>query len=84
MIRAKFNVISVVDQGTAPNPKNAEIVTLLPVYSPDPESENHAFWTATPQGRVEMTINNQDAWGKFKQGSQYFVDFTPVNEEQQQ
>lgn len=77
--RAKFIVQSVNEQFYGPGPdgqKYCERVILSPAYSPDPNSENRAFWTATPNGFFEMYINNPEAWGKFVQGQEYYLDFT--------
>ena len=51
-------------------------VSLYPVYASDPESPNHAFWKATPSGRVDLYISNPEAFGAFESGKAYFVDFT--------
>lgn len=58
-------------------------VKLSPVYSPDPESENRKFWDATPQGSIELGVINQEAWSAFELGKEYYVDFTPAEQEQQ-
>lgn len=55
-------------------------VELVPVYSSDPGHENKAFWDATPSGKIEMYINNPDAFQFFAErlGGEYYVDFTPA------
>ncbi len=50
------------------------------VYSNAPDSENKAFWDATPQGSIEMTVTNKDAWPFFELGREYYLDFTPAPE----
>lgn len=39
----------------------------------DPEAES--FWTATPQGNLEITITNPEAYLTI--GQRYYLDFTP-------
>lgn len=51
-------------------------LTMQPVYSDDPKSENWLFWNATPSGQLQMTINNPEAFGHFKSGRAYYLDFT--------
>jgi hypothetical protein len=51
-------------------------VKLSAVYAPDDTNhENHQFWTATPQGSIEMTINNLEALPTFKPGRVCYVTF---------
>lgn len=78
-VRAKFSVQAVFQAKTTDGTVYSENVTLSPVYSNDPTSENAAFWKATPSGRIDMYISNPDAHGKFVQGQEYYVDFTPVD-----
>lgn len=79
MIRAKYVVVSVEHHfDNDGGKKGAETVKLRPVYSSDPTSENHAFWTATPYSSVELTINNPATFGAFVGGREYYVDFTPA------
>jgi hypothetical protein len=49
-----------------------------PVYSNEPDSENKAFWDATPQGSLELGITNDAAWPLFTVGQEYYLDFTPA------
>lgn len=44
-----------------------------------PGSENASFTKATPNGTVEMTIDNPDALNYFKAGDEVYVDFTKVS-----
>lgn len=71
-VRAKFfvsdiNVYSI-------NPPQRKI-TFKPVYSTDPNHENKQFWDATPQGDLNMTINNPAAAEFFEPGKEYYLDF---------
>lgn len=88
------NEVADVNQRTAVNPsattgdpdygkwkigKVHERVTLNAVYeSGAPTAENVRFAKATPNGRIEMTIDNPDAWGIFVPGDQVYVDFSPA------
>jgi hypothetical protein len=53
-------------------------ITLNPVYSSDPESENKWFAKATPSGNITLGITNPSAIGTFELGKSYYVDFTPA------
>jgi len=81
-MRAKFKV-QTVQQATYPDKDgvervHSEQVTMFPVYSDDPASENRAFWEATPSGTLSMWINNKAAFGHFVMGQEYYIDFTLV------
>jgi hypothetical protein len=56
----------------------AEQIELTPVWNPDPNTVNYAYWSATPQGRISLTLTNPDAFGDFEEGKEYYVDFRPV------
>lgn len=71
MIRAKFRCYSVTDLG------DSEQVVLTAVNGTEGDNAQWSKWT--PMGRLEMTINNPGARGKFKVGEYYFLDFTPTN-----
>lgn len=49
-----------------------------PVYSSDPESENHKFWKYTPSGKLEMVCVNPEAVKCFQLGQEFYLDFTPA------
>ncbi len=80
MIRSKFTVQSVTPFHSTDGNQYGENVTLAPVYSSDPESENRAFWTATPSGRIDLYIQNLEAFGKFPLRAEFYVDFTKAEE----
>jgi hypothetical protein len=69
-VRAKFTVTSKQDWFRGGK------VELTPVYSTDPNHENKTFWDATPSGKIELGINNPDAYAQFSLGLDYYVDFT--------
>jgi uncharacterized cupin superfamily protein len=84
--RAKFRVQEVLASHYSTDPngqliKDNEVVRLSAVYSANPDSDNHAFWKATPNGRIEMWINNSEAWGTFKPGDEFYVDFVKAEQE---
>jgi hypothetical protein len=68
MIRAKMYCQNVQDHG------DNEQVTLSAVA--DDANKSWAKWT--PSGGATLTINNEDAKGKFEKGKTYFVDFSPA------
>jgi hypothetical protein len=70
VIRTKFNVAEIAQFGNGGGSK----VVLLPVIGYSPENEE--FWKATPVGRVELHLSNQEAAFKF---GEYYLDFTPVD-----
>ncbi len=75
MIRAKFRCTSVQTSG------ENEQVSLMAVYSDDPNDPNKQWSKWTPSGSVMLTINNPDAQGKFKTNEEYFLDFTPAKKD---
>lgn len=58
--------------------KHGESVSLLAVYSPDPNSPNYVWSEATPSGSLTMYISNPAAWGSFVQGKEYALTIEPV------
>lgn len=50
-------------------------VTLQPVCRGE---DNKAWASATPSGKIEMTIKNELAMTQFVLGEEYYVDFTPA------
>ncbi len=78
-IKAKMNCTSVTKTGwknEAGDLRHREDVTLEAVYGDG--DENKSFSDATPSAKVTMTIDNQEAIGKFTPGKPYYVDFTPA------
>ena len=53
-------------------------ITMSPVYSDDPESENAKFFNATPSGQITMGVVNEAAAEIFQVGKEVYVDFFPV------
>lgn len=90
-VRAKFKVTRVErsmgsrevpasEPGGRPTWEPTEIQTIIlnPVYSPDPASENHQFWQASPSGEIRLGTINPAAWEAFALDQEYYVTFTPV------
>lgn len=73
-VRAKFRVqrVSRHDYGWGDQVE----VTLGPVVSSDPNSENKAFWEKTPAGEIRLTTVNETAAAQFEPGAEFYVDFT--------
>jgi hypothetical protein len=73
MIRAKFKCHTVTrDSG------GNETVTLHPVYGNAQSPDNIEWSKYTPTGKLEMTITQEGAQGKFIPNKDYFLDFTPA------
>lgn len=80
-IRAKFRVNRINNQEYTDKETNKAVVAsrevvMNPVYSHDPESENHRFWKASPSGTLSIWINNPAAYNQFEVGQEYYLDFT--------
>lgn len=79
-MRAKM-VVSKVDQHS----KESETLTFAAVckadgYPDDGSDENNTFARWTPSADLTMTVNNPALIGGFKEGEEYYLDFTPVAE----
>ena len=70
MVRAKFKVSEITQRDFGKS------ITLNPVYSSDPESENGKFYKQTPGGTIVLSTVNEDASKQFEIGKQFYVDFT--------
>lgn len=79
--RAKFQCESVTNRDNYG--KRYQTVILNAVCSDgDKQSEDNQFAEATPSGRIEMSISNQDAIDLIKPGRKYYIDFTPEKDEE--
>lgn len=72
--RAKFQVMSITRYAQFSGAK----IEMAPVCSEDPDHPNKAFWQATPNGKIEMQINNPSAIQQFEIGKEYYVEFSPA------
>lgn len=77
VIRAKFNVSEVADlRYSAGEGKNRERIKLSAVYATGaPEAENVSFAKATPQGSIEILVDNPEVFGFFEPGREFYVEF---------
>lgn len=76
-VRAKFTCNSVVP--VAWEGSKDVVVSFNAVYGEG--NENKSFSDSTPSGMLTMQISeNTEARDFFKQGQDYFLDFTPVEE----
>jgi hypothetical protein len=55
---------------------NVGNITLFPVVSSDPNSENAKFFASTPSGQLVLGIVNEKALEQFEIGREYYVDFS--------
>lgn len=69
MVRAKFNVSEITKYGNGGGGK-----VVLGAVTGHSE-ENKKFWQYTPSGRIEIWIDNPEAFKAFEFG-EYYVDFT--------
>jgi hypothetical protein len=80
-VRAKFRCIEKADRSTqwgASKGVQSSGVKLAAVAGP----ENKEWAQFTPSGQLEMQIDNPAALDAFVVGTDYFIDFTPVETEQ--
>lgn len=80
--RAKFRIVSVTDIYTGNGDQRESSVDLVPVYDPDPESENGKFYKYTPGGKISLSTVNPFVRDFFKRGGEFYVDFTPAGKEE--
>jgi hypothetical protein len=73
-VRAKFKVQSI--ERVEAYGGEAVTIKMGPVYSSSPDSENHAFWKATPSGNIILSVINPEAAAQFELGKEYYIDFT--------
>jgi hypothetical protein len=50
------------------------IVKLNAAYSPDPNTENHKFWSATPSGTATLYLYGEENYDIYKPGSFWYID----------
>lgn len=73
-MRAKFRCYKVASLGPTQGPIQREEVDLYAVF--EQEGENKKWAQATPAGALRLTIDNPEAFGKFREGRDYFIDIT--------
>ena len=72
MVRAKFNVAEITKYGNGGGGK----VVLNAVQGQS--EENKKLWQYTPSGKIEIWIDNPEAFKAFEFG-EYYVDFTKAD-----
>lgn len=88
-MRAKVYVSSVVEnfgqpaEEGAPGNKLSEKLRFNAVskkegYDATGDDENNTFAKWSPSAEFEITVANPALWGKFKEGNEYYVDFSLV------
>ena len=80
MLRAKFRLESITYVKDLAGETVLEQVKLSAVHSDDPESENAQWSRYTPNGHLEMDINNPAAFGHLSNGHEFYVDLIPVED----
>lgn len=74
-VRAKFKVSSIKHVDWNPDVRVVE----LHAVTADGIPENERYHKYTPNGTIQITIDNPPAAEAFKLGNAYYVDFTPVD-----
>ena len=78
MVRCKMKVVERKNQlwYQASKPTTAVVLTAV-------NDEANKTWAKyTPSGKIELTIDNPDAYDAFELGKTYFVDFTEAPEKE--
>lgn len=72
MIQAKFKVIEVRQM------EGSERVALAPAVDPKDKKDTNLSWSVGPHvGRIDLTVTEKSAFGKFKIGQLYTIDIKP-------
>lgn len=58
-----------------------EEVVLRAVTDTDPAGDDSDFAEASPYGKLELTIDNEEAHGYFAPGDKYYLGFTRADDE---
>ena len=78
-MRAKMKVTDVEKHSDLYEELRFSAVPKSEAYPEDGSDENNTFAKWTPTAELRMTITNPDLIGKFSEGQEFYVDFTPVN-----
>lgn len=73
--RAKFRLNSITDYG----PNSSRTLNFQAVLA-DEIPENQRFNKASPNGKLELMINNPAAYERFEPGKSYYLNFTEAPE----
>jgi hypothetical protein len=60
--------------------KGGRIIELGAVYKDPKSEENTMYHSATPSGKIEMTVDNPAAAEFFQLNRNVYVDFSPVED----
>jgi hypothetical protein len=71
--RCKFTVESVTHHAYG-----SRSVRLVTAYDEPLSKEDRAFSNATPNGKIEIDIQNPKVFDVFKPGAKVYVDVTPI------
>ncbi|RJP48802.1 MAG: hypothetical protein C4586_08290 [Anaerolineaceae bacterium] len=77
-MRAKMKVLSVKNYGSSEE-LSFSAVAKIDGYPEDGSDENNTFARWTPSAELKMSITNPALIGKFTEGQEFYVDFTPAN-----
>lgn len=76
-MRAKLKVSKVVPFDGGENLSFRAVGKSEP-YDDKGSDENNTYASFTPTAELTMTVNNPNLLGKFKEGQEFYVDFTPA------
>ena len=77
-MRAKMKVAAVTQHNETCEELEFSAVCKNDGYPADGSDENNTFAKWTPSATLKMTITNPALVGKFTQGQEVYVDFTPA------
>ncbi len=78
-MRAKMKVTVVEKHSDLYEQLRFSAVSKSDGYPDDGSDENNTFAKWTPIAELTMSITNPDLIGKFIEGQEFYVDFTPVD-----
>ena len=77
-MRAKLKITQISIVGEAQEEIYFSAVSKSDGYPEDGSDENNTFAKWTPSADLKMSITNPELIGKFTEGQEFYVDFTPV------
>ena len=86
-IRAKFQVDEITRTASSKynnetrksDPCELHTLKMSPVRPGDEDSENKAFWDATPSGKLELMMVNPETVAGINPGDEFYVELTPCD-----
>lgn len=85
-MRAKMRVSQIQSFETSADPPHKQAEKCLEVikfhavaasaYPADGTDENNSYAKWTPSAECQVSVTNPRLWDKFKEGQEYYVDFT--------